>query len=120
MNSEKVDKAVANQVQKAERLCYGKYRGIVVSNNDPNHLGRLTLQVPRVFGDKVVTGWALPCVPYGGGRNQGFLCIPEQHDRVWVEFEEGDPARPIWVGMFWSKPGGDSELPRANNADGLE
>jgi hypothetical protein len=37
-----------------------------------------------------------------------------------VEFEEGDLEFPIWVGTFWSKPGGDSELPKPNNADGSE
>ena len=23
---------------------------------------------------------------------------------VWVEFEQGDPARPIWCGVFWLDP----------------
>jgi uncharacterized protein involved in type VI secretion and phage assembly len=68
----------------------------------------------------VVTGWALPCVPYGGHGNQGFLYIPERNAGVWVEFEEGDLEFPIWVGTFWSEPGGNSELPKPNNADGSE
>ena len=29
-----------------------------------------------------------------------------------MEFEEGDLEFPIWVGTFWSKPGGESELPK--------
>ena len=88
--------------------------------DDPESLGRLTVRVPSVLGSEVVTGWAMPCVPYGGDQNQGFLCIPEPGAGVWVEFEEGDLEFPIWVGTFWSKPGGDSELPRPNNADGSE
>lgn len=115
-----LEKAVANLAQRVERRFYGKYRGLVVDNHDPESLGRLTVRVPSVLGPEVVTGWAMPCVPYGGDRNQGFLCIPEPGAGVWVEFEEGDLEFPIWVGTFWSKPDGDSELPKPNNADGSE
>jgi uncharacterized protein involved in type VI secretion and phage assembly len=59
-------------------------------------------------------------VPYGGQKNQGFLCIPEGGAGVWVEFEEGDLEFPIWVGTFWSEPGGESEIPTLNEADGKE
>lgn len=115
-----LEKAVANLAQRVERRFYGKYRGLVVDNHDPESLGRLTVQVPSVLGPEVVTGWAMPCVPYGGDPDQGFLCIPEPGAGIWVEFEEGDLEFPIWVGTFWSKPGGDSELPKPNNADGSE
>src|SRR5262245_9179951 len=115
-----VEKVVANLAHKVERRFYGKYRGLVVDNHDPESLGRLTLLVPSVLGPEVVTGWALPCVPYGGDSNQGFLCIPEPGAGVWVEFEEGDLEFPIWVGTFWSRPGGHSELPKPNHADGSE
>jgi uncharacterized protein involved in type VI secretion and phage assembly len=115
-----LEKIVANLVQKVERCFYGKYRGLVVDNADPEQLGRLKLKVPSVLGSDVVTGWAMPCVPYGGAVNQGMLFIPEVDAGVWVEFEEGDLEFPIWVGTFWSKPGGDSELPHPNAADGSE
>lgn len=115
-----LEKAVADLVQKVERRFYGKYRGFVVDNADPENLGRLKLQVPSVLGDQVVTGWATPCVPYGGNANQGFLFIPDVDAGVWVEFEEGDLEFPIWVGTFWSKPGGESELPKPNDPDGNE
>jgi hypothetical protein len=115
-----LEKVVANLVHKIERRFYGKYRGFVVNNDDPKKLGRLELMVPSVLGPKVKTGWALPCVPYGGDVNQGFLCIPERGAGVWVEFEEGDLEFPIWVGTFWSEPGGKSELPKPNNAAGAE
>ncbi|MEI7770101.1 MAG: phage baseplate assembly protein V [Chloroflexales bacterium] len=115
-----LEQIVANLVEKVERRFFGKYRGFVVDNADPEHLGRLTLQVPSVLGASVVTGWALPCLPYGGAANQGFLFIPEEKAGVWVEFEEGDLEFPIWTGTFWSKPSGDSELPKPNQADGKE
>ncbi len=110
-----LEKIVANLVEKVERRFYGKYRGFVVDNADPEQLGRLKLQVPSVLGDKVVTGWAMPCVPYGGAANQGTFFIPENEAGVWVEFEEGDLEFPVWVGSFWSKPGGESELPKPND-----
>lgn len=115
-----LERVVANLAQKIEHRFYGKYRGFVVDNADPENLGRLKLQVPSVLGDEVVTGWAMPCAPYGGMADQGFLFIPEVDAGVWVEFEEGDLEFPIWVGTFWSKPGGDSELPKPNDADGAE
>jgi uncharacterized protein involved in type VI secretion and phage assembly len=110
-----LEKIVAQLVQKVERRFYGKYRGFVVDNADPETLGRLKVKVPSVLGNNIVTGWALPCTPYGGDMNQGFLFIPEVGAGVWVEFEEGDLEFPIWVGTFWSKPGGDSELPKSND-----
>jgi type VI secretion system (T6SS) baseplate-like injector VgrG len=115
-----LERIVADLVEQAERRCFGKYRGFVVDNQDSALLGRLKLRVPSLLGDDVVTGWATPCVPYGGAAGQGSLFIPERGAGVWVEFEEGDPEFPIWVGTFWSKPDGDSELPKPNAADGSE
>lgn len=108
MNLESV---LADLVDKVGNRYFGKYRGFVVDNQDPEKLGRLRIQVPSVLGDEVVTGWALPCVPFGGAADQGCLFIPDPDAGVWVEFEEGDLSFPIWVGTFWSKPDGESELP---------
>ncbi|MGH3901052.1 MAG: phage baseplate assembly protein V [Pseudonocardiaceae bacterium] len=114
----KLERVVADLVEKVERRYYGKYRGLVVDNADPAQLGRLRLTVPSVLGEDVVTGWATPCAPYGGAANQGLLFIPDRDAGVWVEFEEGDLEFPIWVGTFWSKPDGDSGLPKPEAADG--
>ncbi len=116
MNLESV---VANLVEQLERRFFGKYRGLVVDNADPEKLGRLKLRVPSVLGE-VVTGWAMPCVPYGGDADQGFLFVPEIGAGVWVEFEEGDLEFPIWVGTYWSRPGGKSELPRPVGAGSVQ
>jgi Type VI secretion system/phage-baseplate injector OB domain len=115
-----LEKVVADLIQKVERRFYGKYRGFVVNNRDPKRLGRLTLRIPSVLGSEVTSGWAIPCLPYGGQKNQGFLCIPDVGAGVWVEFEDGDLEFPIWVGTFWSEPGGESEIPTLNEADGKE
>jgi len=83
---------------------YGKYRGIVTDNKDPQKLARLKLRVPSVLA-KQDTGWALPCLPYGGTAQQGMFMVPDVDAQVWVEFEEGDIHRPIWVGTFWQQEG---------------
>jgi uncharacterized protein involved in type VI secretion and phage assembly len=115
-----LERVVADLVEKAERRFYGKYRGTVIDNDDPSRLGRLKVSVPSVLGQDVVTGWATPCVPYGGAPGQGFLFVPERGAGVWVEFEEGDLEFPIWVGTYWCKPGGDSQAPKPNADDGTE
>jgi hypothetical protein len=115
-----LERIVAGLVEKVERRFYGKYRGTVVDNEDPAMLGRLKVTVPSVLGPDVVTGWATPCVPYGGAADQGFLFIPERDAGVWIEFEEGDLEFPIWVGSYWSKPDAETQLPKPNADDGTE
>jgi len=115
-----LERIVADLVEKAERRFYGKYRGTVIDNEDPSRLGRVKVSVPSVLGQDVVTGWATPCVPYGGVAGQGLLFVPERGARVWVEFEEGDLEFPIWVGTYWCQPGGDSQAPKPNDAAGTQ
>ena len=114
-----MEKLIANLARNVEQRFYGKYRGFVKKNEDPEKLGRLLVTVPGVLGDEVAV-WAFPCVPYGGMPNQGFFFIPDVEAGVWIEFEEGDPEFPIWVGTFWSKPKGKSEAPKPNAPDGQE
>jgi hypothetical protein len=78
---------------------FGKYRGTVVNNIDPEQRGRIQAIVPDVQGITPTT-WALPCVPIAG-RQQGTFMVPQMGARVWIEFEQGDPDYPIWVGCFW-------------------
>lgn len=87
---------------------YGKYRGIVSDNKDPQKRGRLKVFIPSVLADQD-TDWALPCLPYGGAAQQGMFMVPEVDAQVWVEFEEGDIHRPIWVGTFWQQEGDPPE-----------
>jgi uncharacterized protein involved in type VI secretion and phage assembly len=115
-----LERIVAGLVEMVERRFYGKYRGIVVSNEDPMLLGRVKVRVPSVLGMDVVTGWATPCTPYGGSPGEGFLFVPEPEATVWVEFEEGDPEFPIWVGAMWSTSDTGSQVPRPNEVDGAQ
>ena len=88
---------------------YGKYRGTVLNNIDPMLSGRLMVQVPDVLG-LVPSSWAVPCVPLAGptGPPMGVYMVPPIGAGVWVEFEQGDPDYPIWVGCRW---GAASDIP---------
>lgn len=105
---------------------YGKYEGVVTNVDDPKDIGRLRARVPAVLGAELESGWALPCVPFGGGKERGMLFLPDVGDTVWIEFAGGDVSRPIWVGTFWGAPdstGGADDLgsatgPETPTADG--
>lgn len=85
---------------------YGKYRGTVVNNVDPEKRGRIQVMVPDVSG-VMESSWAMPCVPVGGMQT-GMFAVPPIGAGVWVEFEQGDPDYPIWTGCFW---GSAAEVP---------
>jgi uncharacterized protein involved in type VI secretion and phage assembly len=97
-----MDGVIAELSRDARSRYYGKYRGFVVDNEDPEQRGRLRVTVPAVLGD-AVTSWALPCLPFGGLADQGWFAIPEPDSIVWVEFEAGDLHQPIWTGVFWQQ-----------------
>ncbi len=78
---------------------FGKYRGTVIDNIDPQQMGRLMVQVADASGVLPST-WAMPCVPFAGIQN-GFFALPAIGSGVWVEFEQGDPDYPVWTGCYW-------------------
>lgn len=79
---------------------YGKYRGVVLDNNDPEGLGRLKLEVENIEIDEL-PNWAMPCTPYAG-PGEGFFFLPPLKANVWVEFAMGDVNYPIWSGCYWN------------------
>ncbi|GAP66338.1 MAG TPA: phage baseplate assembly protein V [Mizugakiibacter sp.] len=81
------------------RRFYGKYRGTVVQNVDPEQRGRIQVMVPDVSG-LIPSTWAMPCVPIAG-KQSGSWFVPQIGAGVWIEFEQGDPDYPIWTGCFW-------------------
>jgi len=82
---------------------FGKYRGVVTNNKDPQQMGRIMAQVPAVLGQGQ-TAFALPCVPVGVSKTGG-SSLPGVGASVWVEFENGDPDFPIWSGCFFANAG---------------
>lgn len=95
------DAIIARLVERVESRYYGKYRGHVTDNADPDDLGRLKATVPRVLGE-VECGWALPAFAYGGAAEQGFFAVPDVGAGVWIEFEGGDLSYPIWTGTWYT------------------
>ncbi len=95
------EEILARLVEKVESQYFGKYRGQVTDNADPDDLGRVKAKVPRVLGD-VETGWALPAFAYGGASEQGFFAVPDIGAGVWIEFEGGDLSYPIWTGTWYT------------------
>ena len=98
--SDLLDRLLSEKVggDKTPQKFYGKYRGTVINNIDPMQIGRIQVIVPDV---SIIPGsWAMPCVPIAG-KQEGIFCIPQIGAGVWVEFEQGDPDYPIWVGGFW-------------------
>jgi uncharacterized protein involved in type VI secretion and phage assembly len=90
---------------------YGKYRGTVLQNIDPLLMGRIQVVVPDV-SNIIPSSWAMPCVPVAG-LQMGMYAIPPIGAGVWIEFEQGDPDYPIWVGCWW---GSGAEVPTLANA----
>lgn len=77
---------------------YGKFRATVVDNADDANRGLLQVEVPDVFGAGVVVR-AEACLPYAQ------FAAPPKGATVWVEFEAGDPERPLWVGVAVTSTG---------------
>lgn len=103
---------------------WGKYRATVVEINDPEYRGRIRVTCPLVYGklkntDSLVKSpWVLPCFPYSGSQNMGGFAIPPVDSCVWIEFEQGDPDKPIWVGSWIKAPAATgTHAPREAVAD---
>lgn len=122
------------------RRLFGKYRGIVVqvdeqSDNYPEQRqqrGRIRAVVPSLTGPYGVLPWALPCFPMAAGPSpsdarqddeQGVFYVPRKGSLVWIEFEQGDPSKPVWTGCFFpARTGGTVGIPKLarGEKDGTE
>jgi uncharacterized protein involved in type VI secretion and phage assembly len=100
-----------DETSNASQQFFGKYRANVVNNVDPMQIGRIQVIVPDV-STFVPTSWAMPCVPVAGIQ-MGVFTVPPIGAGVWIEFEQGDPDYPIWVGGFW---GSAAEVPALSHA----
>ena len=106
MQGSSLERLVVEVAEQQRSRFYGKYRGVVSNVDDPESIGRIRANVPEVLGE-VDSPWALPCAPYAGD-GMGSYTVPPIGAGVWIEFEAGDPARPIWTGCWW----GSGQLPQ--------
>lgn len=90
------DELLADAGHGQEQSYYGKYRAVVTDNVDPEQAGRVRVRVPEVLGES--DAWAVPSWPPGSTPEEHR--VPEVGADVWVEFEHGDPAYPIWDGLL--------------------
>lgn len=79
---------------------YSVYKGVVTNNQDPDFTGQLTITLPSVLeGVEVV---ARPRGNLGGMKYGAKAFTPRVGEIVWVEFEMGDPMRPVWSPFGWA------------------
>ena len=112
MQASALERLVVEVAEQQRTKFYGKYRGVVSDVDDPDSMGRIKASVPEVLGD-VESPWALPCAPYAGD-GMGTYNVPPVGAGVWIEFEAGDPARPLWTGCWWGK----NQLPKNESGTG--
>ncbi|MFI3211643.1 MAG: phage baseplate assembly protein V [Peptostreptococcaceae bacterium] len=86
--------------------CYGKYRAIVTEVEKPLDINtRVKFKCPKVLGEGK-SNWAYPCVPFQLYNPPVVNVLkyeirpPKVGDAIWVEFEEGNLSKPIWVGTW--------------------
>ena len=96
---------------------YSTYRAIVINNNDELNMNRVHVYIPSVQnGIKI---WALPKSTTIGGCFHGLkLTTPLVGEVVYIEFEGGDPLRPLWSYHGWA-PGETPDDLKDNNSIGL-
>lgn len=96
---------------------YSTYRAIVINNNDELNMNRVHVYIPSVQnGIKI---WALPKSTTIGGCFHGLkLTTPLVGEVVYIEFEGGDPLRPLWAYHGWATGETPDDL-KDNNSIGL-
>jgi len=96
------------------------------SSSDNPNLGQIRVSVPQIYGvDAPIEElpWAKPSFPMGGGKivegiesderttSYGFVSIPPLEALVWIQFVNGDPSSPVYVGTFYAQTGRESDAP---------
>lgn len=81
---------------------YAIYRGEVTDINDPDKRGRIKIKVPVISGEQPINKWA-ESVGIFAGENYGIINLPAVGEKVWVQFENGNPNYPLWQHGYFTK-----------------
>jgi uncharacterized protein involved in type VI secretion and phage assembly len=87
---------------------YGKYRGVVVDDQDPDGRFRLRVAVPAMG---LPGSWAEASLPVSGLWPS--FTPPPVGSLVWIEYEAGDPDKPIYTGRIVDAAVAEGASPRA-------
>lgn len=93
---------------------FGKYRAIVIDTDDPEKRGRIRVKCPSVLHESL-SGWCEACLPNVSSSGSDFS-LPKTGDQVWIEFEQGNINKPIYVGSWFVKGQVDSFYPPASRS----
>lgn len=87
---------------------YSMYRAKVISNEDPQNLGRICV-IPVSISNRPI--WVSE-KGNAGSTGTGFKWLtPRPGDIVWVEYEDGDRLYPVWSHHTWAS----GEMPKMLN-----
>lgn len=77
---------------------HGLYIGLVVNNSDPKALERIRVRVLGVHDmeneDEENAVWCSHIGPSKSASGE----VPDKDDFVYVQFIQGDPMNPVWLG----------------------
>lgn len=79
----------------------GLYRGSVVADNRP--VGTLTITVPGATGTKAIVATCVPVLVGWDAVSEEVTWVRYGLDPktgVWVMFEQGNPAKPVVIGLL--------------------
>ncbi len=103
-NEKEVDNRLGN--------IFGVVIGVVTNNQDPDNMGRVKVKFPWLSDEEEST-WAR-IATLMGGKDRGFVFLPEVDDEVLVAFDHGDVRHPYILGAFWN---GEDTIPKEKEGD---
>lgn len=83
------------------------YEARVVSNNDPDQLGRIQARIPVLFDgiDDADLPWAIPDFAHtdGASSTSGVFSVPKKGTKVQLRFQQANPLYPVYTGFHVDK-----------------